>query len=243
MDWDAAAKRDYVAAHGAEPYWLDLPKPESLQTTPAKTKTGKALAAKALRSCKLTIELFRKLPQAEKVARARIYSDRIRQLCAAERAAVAPSRRRYAVAIDAVERNLIDEIERLARTRRKPKGPKPVPRKKQGLGPVLPEGRRKASRARSAKSNAKLPALQIEAAFTSGVLYASWDDHPDADSWQLIIRGRDRRIRRAVKLAEEDIATQLTGLPREHAPYELKIVAKRAGRTLATGLLKAIPYA
>jgi len=120
LDWEGAAKRDYVRDHGSTPYWSDLPKPKSLQRRPEETKTGKAFAKKARERCLPIVSEFRALPAEERVRAIERYRARIRSACTDERRSVPASRRRYAAAIDSVQAQLLGDMKRLAHQSTKP---------------------------------------------------------------------------------------------------------------------------
>ena len=127
------------------------------------------------------------------------------------------------------------------------------------------QGRKKASGARQPKAEApgglgrrrrrskaklhprgeprRLPQLAVQASVVDGTLYLAWEDHPEADSWRVVVRGADRRIRRALMLPEDEIATQVERLPTELAPYTVQVFARRRGELLAVGRAKEIPFA
>ena len=218
MDWDGAAKRDYVREIGSVPYWVDLPKPKSLQTKPANTKTGKKLAAKARDRCKPVMNSFKRLTPEERIARADDYRARIRALCEAERNAVPPSRRRFAVAIDGAQQSLLSQITEAVKRAKKPrltlqlkstsssspfrpKRKRPQLKRNRGLGPVLTEtrSRRKVEelhpRPRRSPAFRARPSKRRSGAASStrpGTIT------PRRTAGSLSLRGRDRRIRRVV---------------------------------------------
>jgi hypothetical protein len=88
LDWEAAAKRDHIREHGSIPYWVDLPKPKSLEWRPEQTTTGKALAKKARSRLDKVVAEFAQLSAAAKLASADEYRERVRRVCADERRSV-----------------------------------------------------------------------------------------------------------------------------------------------------------
>ena len=105
LDWEGAAKRDYVHRQGSVPAWADLPKPKSQQTRPEQTKTGARLKAKAKERCAPILQQFAKLPVEERAASVETYRERIKRACEEVRRSVPPSRARFTTVIDVVERS------------------------------------------------------------------------------------------------------------------------------------------
>lgn len=124
--------------------------------------------------------------------------------------------------------------------RRKASGARPPKAEAPGLGR---RRRRSQAKLQPREEPRRLPQLAVQASVVDGTLYLTWEDHPEADSWRVVVRGADRRIRRALMLPEDEIATQVERLPTEPAPYTIQVFARRRGELLAVGRAKEIPFA
>jgi hypothetical protein len=114
----------------------------------------------------------------------------------------------------------------------------------QGRRKASPGRRRRRSRAKlpPQEEPRRLPQLAVQASVVDDTLYLAWDDHAEADSWRVVVRGADRRVRRVLTLPEDEIATQVKRLPTEFAPYAVQVFARRRGELLAVGRAQGISW-
>ena len=240
LDWDAAAKRDYIRDHGSIPYWVGLPKPKSLESRPEQTKVGKALAKKARSRASGVVAEFAKLSPESKLASADQYRERIRRLCADERRSVPPSKKRYVAAITSAERDLIGQIKgHVKRAKAGPKAPATAPRHATPatLGIPLdqkPQTAKQSSKPSVArqtkKKSAKKPAaptvpkarkrpsmfsglspITVESQIVEGRLVVTWEADARVDRWMLtLLRRRNSGVQAVERVAVPAATTSAT---------------------------------
>lgn len=243
LDWEKAAKREYVREHGSLPSWSDLPRPKSLERRPEDTKTGKALAKRARERCRPALDEFRRLAPEDRIARADWYRDRIRQLCALEQRAVPASKRRYADAIKSAESQLLGEIKTLVRKAKK--------------GPASSAGSpRTGSKEKTRRSGAEpqaaspppsrvraLDSIELTAHARGGIVTVKWKDHPEADRWLLVIvrkKGRGQKAVRSIHVPRESLLAEVRGLDLAAGPYGVRLYALRSRVRIGRGAVDGL---
>jgi hypothetical protein len=252
LDWEKAAKRDHVRRHGSVPAWVDLPKPK-----PEQTKTGKSLKEKARRKCDPILKEFGALPHERRISSAKTYRERITSSCAEVRRSVPSNRERFVSVVDAVERSslarlskLVNNAQKRAKRKKQEKQKKESsqPERPKQLGPLGPpkhlrEGtgpRARRAQVGNRRARMELPAFDVQAAITLGTLYATWPERDDVESWKVLVRSADGRVRRAASLPREKIATNIRGLLRDLAPYEVKVIGLSGREPIAVGRVEGL---
>ncbi len=219
LDWDGAAKRDYVRDNGSIPYWAGLSGSKSSKHQQSETKTGKALAAKARKRAAGIVQEFAMLPPEAQLAAAEKYRDRVRRACADERNTLSPSKKRYAGVITTVEKQLLGEIKgklkRAARNTAPAAGDgtgvttqpatllraeaKP-PRTSKRPGELAKRGSAKRvqvaegvgpGKGQQAKSRFRdLPEIALTVGLKDNAIYVSWQADEEVEKWMLTVLSR-----------------------------------------------------
>jgi hypothetical protein len=254
LDWEGAAKRDHIRDHGATPYWVDLPKPKSLERRPEETKTGRALVKRTYERGRVVVSQFDRLDPQKRVREIEHYRARIRDLCSDERRVVPASKRRYAPAILVAEKQLLAEIKSLARAAKsKPALGKTRHRKRDGAGTPKARSRSKqnATReiAREKKRRSKrgsvsrLPGMRAEAVAEDGKVNVRWEDIDQADGWLVVVTRKKLTGQEVInrwKLSAEARTFETAKIDLTRGPYGVRLFAYCDGKPIARAAVDGI---
>jgi hypothetical protein len=224
LNWEKAAKRDYIREHGSVPYWRDLPAPRSQQL-----RVGKRLQSRVRARGRQLIAEFRRLDPAARAKRAEEYRRRILELCDDERNALTRAQRKYASTVDAAGRELLADLRRLTRE---------VP-----ITSRARRGRRERGQLRvPAAGGTALPLVELSAIVRNGVLSARWRPYP-ADHWSLSLTRHTEKGARLIqhaRLGKDTIEHEFTGVVWADGPYRLRLLALRNGERVAGAAIDSL---
>jgi hypothetical protein len=252
LDWEGAARRDYVSRHGSVPAWVDLPKPK-----PEQTKFGMRLKGKAQSRCDAILKQFESLTAEQRASSLKAYRERVKRACEEVRNGIRSDRARFASVVDAVERSSLSRLDKLRNPKKKRvKNKQPQKQSKQrSIEARRPLGLRKPSERlprpkKGASSDSKQPApakkrtrhpklsprpIKVDAGVALGTLYASWPSDEGARQWRVVALSRDRKLRKMITLPGDVLATEVRGLRAELGPYELKVIGLGKDGPVAVG--------
>lgn len=222
LDWEKAAKQEYVRTHGGV-----RAAPERPRLKPQDTKTGRKLAADFRAKVRPIIREFRALSPEEQHQRVNHYCNRINQLAASERAALSAYKQRFAAGIEKAARQATGEMRGIAGGKTKPGRP-PLSRKPRGKQrpPVVPvvSGRAK-------KLLGELPEICVRHSREGSTLRLDWQAIDDVNGWFLTLgSSRDEPVYRQSFAADELTATVPAVADRR---LTLTLVALRHGKPVA----------
>ena len=229
LDWEKAAKMDYVRKHGA-----DHVAPERPRLRPQDTKTGRKLAAAFRDKVRPLINEFRALAPEKRIERVDEYCDAIARISVAERESLTPYKQRFAVAIEKASKQAKGEIKGLAtRAKKRPtallsrQAKKPA-NKKHGRGPTVPVVRGTAKRLLS-----ELPQLEVSYLRSDGSIRFDWKPFEDTSNWFLTLgpEGKDPIYRES--LAADVLTASVADVDAMSGSLAMTLVALRRGKPVA----------
>jgi hypothetical protein len=222
LDWEKAAKQEYVRTHGGV-----RAAPERPRLKPQETKTGRKLTADFRAKVRPIIREFRALTPEEQHQRLNRYCNQVNQLAASERAALSAYKQRFAAGIDKAARQATGEMRGIAGGTKK-RGRSPLsrtPRRKRNppVAPVV-SGRAK-------KLLEELPEVRISHSREGSTLRLGWQAIEDVNGWFLTLgSGRNEPVYRQSFAAGVLTASVPAVADR---PLTLTLVALRQGKPVA----------